>query len=82
MVDIHDELCLAVPAPEDQVFRLGTGLFTGLLVRDLLAVGTDIAPVLYDQFSMFRLDCNTPSLFSSLIPLYSKIVRARTRAFI
>ena len=45
MVDIHDKLCLAVPAPEDQVFR--AGLRVGLLVRELLAVRTDIASVLY-----------------------------------
>ncbi len=46
MVDIHEKLCLAVPTPEDQVFRIG--LRVGLLVRDLLAIRTDISSVLYD----------------------------------
>ena len=50
MVDIHDKLCLAAPAPEDQVFRVG--LRVGLLVRELLAVRTDITSVLYAQFNM------------------------------
>ena len=45
MVDIHDKLCLATSAPEDQVFRIG--LRVGLLVRKLFAVRTDIASVLY-----------------------------------
>lgn len=48
MVDIHKELGLTVSAPENQ--RLGTGLFAGLLVRDLLADRTHIPSVLYDQF--------------------------------
>ena len=51
MVDIHDKLCLAASAPEDQVLRVGTR--TGLLVRELLAVRTDISSVLYDQFTIF-----------------------------
>ena len=51
MVDIHDKLCLAVPTPEDQVFRVG--LRVGLLVRKLFAVRTDISSVLYDQFTIF-----------------------------
>ena len=41
--DIHDVLCLAAPAPEDQA--LGLGLRVGLLVGGLLAVGTDVSSV-------------------------------------
>ena len=80
MVDIHDELCLAVSAPEDQ--PVGVGVRAGLLVRGLLAVGTDIPSVPYDQFSRFHSRLQVLPVLSSFITLYSKIVRARTRGYI
>ena len=49
MVNIHDELCLAVPAPENQL--IGVRRLAGLLVGGLLAVGTDVPSVPYDQFT-------------------------------
>ena len=44
-VDIHDVLCLAAPAPENQ--PTGFGLRVCFLVGRLLAVGTDIPSVPY-----------------------------------
>ena len=44
-VDIHDVLCLAAPAPENQPTGFGFGV--RFLVGRLLAVGTDIPSVPY-----------------------------------
>ena len=44
-VDIHDVLCLAASAPEDQSGCIGFRV--SLLVCELLAVGTDISSILY-----------------------------------
>ena len=46
------------------------------------AYRTDDPSILCDQFSMFRLGLQADSSFSSFIQLYSKIVRARARAFL
>ena len=43
--DIHDVLCLAAPAPEDQTLSLCFRV--RLLVCGLLAVGTDVTSVPY-----------------------------------
>ena len=65
MFDIHDKFCLAVSTPENQ--PLGVGLLAGLLVRGLLAVGTDVPSVPYDKFT------TTHVRLQSFCPLFQEM---------